>query len=185
MFVKLNHLHILTNVWSSAQVVAIVGKNIFGDTIAKRNFRAYHIFFISIKKRDSRIFYISRKHEDPEEEEENPGKYTKRPSIQDNQAFQRAVLNSIGSRASIRASVRASARSRRGENKDDVAWSVGVFVLYWTPLKIFYFNLGNWLSCGYKSKTGRIDIEDYVFGYFLSYINSITLSVNSDIKYDV
>ncbi|XP_026322546.1 organic cation transporter-like protein [Hyposmocoma kahamanoa] len=63
---------------------------------------------------------FKRKQEDPEEEE-NPGKYTKRPSIQDTQAFQRAVLSTIGSRASIRASVRASNRSRRGENKEDIA----------------------------------------------------------------
>lgn len=82
------------------------------DTIAKCQF--------IIIKRVTRVCNIFRKQDDVEEEE-NPGKYVKRPSIQDNQMFQRAVLNTIGSRASIRASVRASIRSRRGENNDNIA----------------------------------------------------------------
>ncbi|XP_063632710.1 organic cation transporter protein-like [Cydia splendana] len=50
-----------------------------------------------------------------ENDEENPGRYTKRNSVTQPQEFVRAIP-SIGSRASIRASIRASMRSRRQEN---------------------------------------------------------------------
>ncbi|XP_075988669.1 organic cation transporter protein-like [Anticarsia gemmatalis] len=59
-----------------------------------------------------------------DDDEENPGKYTKRPSVSttEPQEFVRAVPSAIGSRASIRASIRASTRAstRRREEKNVV-----------------------------------------------------------------
>ncbi|CAB3257392.1 unnamed protein product [Arctia plantaginis] len=55
-----------------------------------------------------------------EEDEENPGRYTKRPSLSATNApqeFIRAAPSAIGSRASVRASIRASTR-RRDSHKD-------------------------------------------------------------------